>query len=155
MEVTYPDGSKDTTTVTVHVTPKPSNEKYEPTGGEITVEEGTPVSDEEITGKVTIPEGSNGTPSVVGKRPDTNKPGDYPVEVEVTYPDGSKDTATVTVHVKTKSSKENSKRVSTKALPKTGMYDGYSKLGFGFIGLYASLLLIRLNLRRKEDENLK
>src|SRR5699024_2340198 len=74
VEVTYPDGSKDTTTVTVHVTPKPSNEKYEPTGGEITVEEGTPVSDEEITGKVTIPEGSNGTPSVVGKRPDTNKP---------------------------------------------------------------------------------
>ena len=156
VEVTYPDGSKDTTTVTVHVTPKPSNEKYEPTGGEITVEEGTPVSDEEITGKVTIPEGSNGTPSIIGERPKTNTPGDYPVEVEVTYPDGSKDTTTVTVHVTPKPSTSNreSKKGLTKELPKTGMYGEYDKLGFGFMGLYAALVLIKFNLKRKEDEEL-
>ncbi|CAI3353375.1 LPXTG cell wall anchor domain-containing protein [Enterococcus cecorum] len=142
--------------MTVHVTPKPSNEKYEPTGGEITVEEGTPVSDEEITGKVTIPEGSNGTPSIIGERPNTNTPGNYPVEVEVTYPDGSKDTTTVTVHVTPKPSTSNreSKKGLTKALPKTGMYGEYDKLGFGFMGLYAALVLIKFNLKRKEDEEL-
>src|SRR5699024_9532351 len=103
------DGQRDIVHVVVQFTyeeSKPSNEKYEPTGGEITVEEGTPVSDEEITGKVTIPEGSNGTPGVVGERPDTNTLGDYPGEVEVTYPDGSKDTTTVTVHVTAKPSNE-------------------------------------------------
>ncbi|WP_265340814.1 Rib/alpha-like domain-containing protein, partial [Streptococcus agalactiae] len=76
----YPDGTKDTVEVTVHVTPKP-------------------VSDKEITDLVKIPDGSNGVPKVVGNRPNTDVPGDYKVTVEVTYPDGTKDTVEVTVHV--------------------------------------------------------
>ncbi|WP_265340599.1 Rib/alpha-like domain-containing protein, partial [Streptococcus agalactiae] len=46
-----------------------------------------------------IPDGSNGVPKVVGNRPNTDVPGDYKVTVEVTYPDGTKDTVEVTVHV--------------------------------------------------------
>ncbi|WP_443972394.1 alpha-like surface protein [Streptococcus agalactiae] len=101
VEVTYPDGTKDTVEVTVHVTPKPvpDKDKYDPTGGETTVPQGTPVSDKEITDLVKIPDGSKGVPTVVGDRPDTNVPGDHKVTVEVTYPDGTKDTVEVTVHV--------------------------------------------------------
>ncbi|MFU2207011.1 alpha-like surface protein, partial [Streptococcus pluranimalium] len=79
--------------------PTPDKDKYDPTGGETPVPQGTPVSDEEITYLVTIPEGSNGVPKVVGDRPNTDVPGDYKVTVEVTYPDGTKDTVEVTVHV--------------------------------------------------------
>ncbi|MGS4697225.1 alpha-like surface protein [Streptococcus agalactiae] len=101
VEVTYPDGTKDTVEVTVHVTPKPvpDKDKYDPTGGETTVPQGTPVSDKEITDLVKIPDGSKGVPTVVGDRPDTNVPGDHKVTVDVTYPDGTKDTVTVTIHV--------------------------------------------------------
>ncbi|QHO92814.1 alpha-like surface protein [Streptococcus agalactiae] len=99
VDVTYPDGSKDTVTVTIHVTPTPDKDKYDPTGGETTVPQGTPISDEEITDLVKIPGGSKGVPTVVGDRPDTNVPGDHKVTVDVTYPDGSKDTVTVTIHV--------------------------------------------------------
>ncbi|MFS5896436.1 Rib/alpha-like domain-containing protein, partial [Streptococcus agalactiae] len=74
-------------------------DKYDPTGGETTVPQGTPVSDKEITDLVKIPDGSKGVPTVVGDRPDTNVPGDHKVTVEVTYPDGTKDTVEVTVHV--------------------------------------------------------
>ncbi|MCC9726663.1 YSIRK signal domain/LPXTG anchor domain surface protein, partial [Streptococcus agalactiae] len=68
VEVTYPDGTKDTVEVTVHVTPKPvpDKDKYDPTGGETTVPQGTPVSDKEITDLVKIPDGSKGVPTVVG-----------------------------------------------------------------------------------------
>ncbi|WP_265340825.1 Rib/alpha-like domain-containing protein, partial [Streptococcus agalactiae] len=81
--------TKDTVEVTVHVTPKPvpDKDKYDPTGGETTVPQGTPVSDKEITDLVKIPDGSNGVPKVVGNRPNTDVPGDY------------KDTVEVTVHV--------------------------------------------------------
>ncbi|WP_283708343.1 alpha-like surface protein [Streptococcus agalactiae] len=108
VEVTYPDGTKDTVEVTVHVTPKPvpDKDKYDPTGGETTVPQGTPVSDKEITDLVKIPDGSKGVPTVVGDRPDTNVPGDHKVTVEVTYPDGTKDTVEVTVHVTPKPDKD-------------------------------------------------
>ncbi|WMU02545.1 alpha-like surface protein [Streptococcus agalactiae] len=108
VEVTYPDGTKDTVTVTIHVTPKPvpDKDKYDPTGGETTVPQGTPVSDKEITDLVKIPDGSKGVPTVVGDRPDTNVPGDHKVTVEVTYPDGTKDTVTVTIHVTPKPDKD-------------------------------------------------
>ncbi|MFS5127285.1 alpha-like surface protein, partial [Streptococcus agalactiae] len=81
------------------VLPVPDKDKYDPTGGETTVPQGTPVSDKEITDLVKIPDGSKGVPTVVGDRPDTNVPGDHKVTVEVTYPDGTKDTVEVTVHV--------------------------------------------------------
>ncbi|VTT08026.1 alpha-like surface protein [Streptococcus dysgalactiae] len=98
--VTYPDKSTDEVPVKVTVVdPRTDAEKNDPTGGETTVPQGTPISDEEITGLVKIPEGSNGVPKVVGDRPNTDVPGDYKVTVEVTYPDGTKDTVAVTVHV--------------------------------------------------------
>ncbi|HEO1888912.1 TPA: alpha C protein Bca, partial [Streptococcus agalactiae] len=68
----------------------PDKDKYDPTGGETTVPQGTPVSDKEITDLVKIPDGSKGVPTVVGDRPDTNVPGDHKVTVDVTYPDGTK-----------------------------------------------------------------
>ncbi|WP_438873667.1 Rib/alpha-like domain-containing protein [Streptococcus agalactiae] len=70
--VQNPDGTKDTVEVTVHVTPKPvpDKDKYDPTGGETTVPQGTPVSDKEITDLVKIPDGSKGVPTVVGDRPE-------------------------------------------------------------------------------------
>ncbi|WP_229037124.1 alpha-like surface protein Alp2, partial [Streptococcus agalactiae] len=98
--VTYPDKSTDEVPVKVTVVdPRTDAEKNDPAGGETTVPQGTPISDEEITGLVKIPEGSNGVPKVVGDRPNTDVPGDYKVTVEVTYPDGTKDTVAVTVHV--------------------------------------------------------
>ncbi|MGR1379049.1 LPXTG cell wall anchor domain-containing protein, partial [Streptococcus agalactiae] len=81
-------------------------DKYDPTGGETTVPQGTPVSDKEITDLVKIPDGSKGVPTVVGDRPDTNVPGDHKVTVDVTYPDGTKDTVEVTVHVTPKPDKD-------------------------------------------------
>ncbi|MCC9719543.1 YSIRK signal domain/LPXTG anchor domain surface protein, partial [Streptococcus agalactiae] len=64
VDVTYPYGTKDTVTVTNHVPPTPDKDKYDPTGGETTVPQGTPVSDKEITDLVKIPDGSKGVPTV-------------------------------------------------------------------------------------------
>ncbi|WP_459577670.1 Rib/alpha-like domain-containing protein, partial [Enterococcus faecalis] len=53
--VTYPDGTTDTVEVPVEVTKTPDADKYEPTGEKITVPEGTPITEDDVKGKVTIP----------------------------------------------------------------------------------------------------
>ncbi|MTB64282.1 YSIRK-type signal peptide-containing protein, partial [Streptococcus sp. zg-86] len=106
VEITYPDGTKDTVKVPVKVTETPTPEKgkdadkYEPGVGTVTVPQGTPIKADDILGKVTIPEGSGGTAKVVGEIPTTEEAGDKgTVTVEITYPDGTKDRVEVPVKV--------------------------------------------------------
>ena len=102
--VTYPDGSKDKTTVTV-VTGNPLKDAYEPSTKPINKPFGTPTTADEVKKAVTVPDypSSKGTPEVTiddqSKIPNGQTPGTYTVPVTVTYPDGSKDHANVTVNV--------------------------------------------------------
>ncbi|MCD8916504.1 YPDG domain-containing protein, partial [Staphylococcus simulans] len=102
--VTYPDGTKDHTTVTVVVAPKDSD-TYEPTVENITKPYGTPTTADEVKAKVTVPNFpvDKGTPVVAvddpSQLPDGNTEGTTPVNVTVTYPDGTKDHVTVNVTV--------------------------------------------------------
>ncbi|SQE72575.1 putative LPXTG cell wall-anchored protein [Staphylococcus lugdunensis] len=102
--VTYPDGSKDKTTVTV-VTGNPLKDAYEPSTKPINKPFGTPTTADEVKKAVTVPDypSSKGTPEVTiddqSKIPNGQTPGTYTVPVTVTYPDGTKDHTNVTVNV--------------------------------------------------------
>ena len=126
MDVTYPDGSKDTVDVTVTVEEpdapvEKDNEKFEPgyedgsgkPGEDVTVpapgfkdKDGNPAEAPEGT-KFTPGEGApdgvkvdEKTGEITVPVPEDAKPGDkITVPVDVTYPDGSKDTVDVTVTV--------------------------------------------------------
>ncbi|MGV3144232.1 Rib/alpha-like domain-containing protein, partial [Staphylococcus simulans] len=103
--VTYPDGTKDHVVVKVTVNPQPQNDKYEPTAGEITKPYGTATTEDEVKGKVSVPDfpADKGTPIVTvddsTKVPNGQTPGTFDVPVTVTYPDGTKDYVTVKVTV--------------------------------------------------------
>ena len=122
VDVTYPDGSKDTVDVTVTVEEpdapvEKDNEKFEPgyedgsgkPGEDVTVP--APGFKDKDGNKVTVPEGTKFTTDKDGVEvaedgslkvqiPADAKPGDkITVPVDVTYPDGSKDTVDVTVTV--------------------------------------------------------
>ena len=102
--VTYPDGSKDKTTVTV-VTGNPLKAAYEPSTKPINKPFGTPTTADEVKKAVTVPDypSSKGTPEVTiddqSKIPNGQTPGTHNVPVTVTYPDGSKDHVNVPVNV--------------------------------------------------------
>ncbi|WP_182673206.1 Rib/alpha-like domain-containing protein [Staphylococcus simulans] len=107
--VTYPDGTKDHVVVKVTVTPQPQNEKYEPTAGEITKPYGTPTTEDEVKGKVSVPdfpkEGDQPVITVdTTKVPDGKTSGEFEVPVTVTYPDKTTDTVNVKVTVGPKDS---------------------------------------------------
>jgi len=96
--VTYPDGTTDAVPVTITVktaadayNPTAKDDVKVPTGGEL------PPAGDVIEGE--LPDGT----TVVWKepKPDTTKPGDQTGKVEVTYPDGSKETVEVPVKVGT------------------------------------------------------
>ncbi|MGT2800999.1 Rib/alpha-like domain-containing protein, partial [Streptococcus marmotae] len=101
------DGLEGSTTVKLDVVtaapkPKPSldKDKYQPGVGIVTVPQGTRITNDDVLGKVTIPEGSGGTAVVTGMIPSTDQPGDKgTVTVVVTYPDGSSDSVEVPVKV--------------------------------------------------------
>ena len=102
--VTYPDGTKDHVTVKVTVTPQPQNDKYEPTAGEITKPYGTATTEDEVKGKVSVPDfPKEGDQPVITvdptKVPDGKTSGEFEVPVTVTYPDGTKDHVIVKVTV--------------------------------------------------------
>ncbi|MDY4762390.1 YPDG domain-containing protein [Streptococcus thoraltensis] len=102
VKVTYADGSTDTVEpeVTVHAKPKTQAELNEPTVTPEIVEKGGKV---DLTDNVDLTELPKGT-TVKDVTPagdiDTNTPGQYTGKIEVTYPDGSKDTVDVPVTVK-------------------------------------------------------
>ncbi|MGV3065939.1 Rib/alpha-like domain-containing protein [Staphylococcus simulans] len=107
--VTYPDGTKDHVIVKVTVTPQPQNDKYEPIAGEITKPYGTPTTEDEIKGKVSVPDfPKDGDQPVISvdttKVPDGKTSGEFEVPVTVTYPDKTTDTITVKVTVEPKDS---------------------------------------------------
>ena len=128
VDVTYPDGTKDTVDVTVTVdepdVPAPAekdNEKYQPgyedgsgkPGEDVKVP--APTFKDKDGKETTAPDGTKFTPGegapdgvtvdentgeITVKVPEDAKPGDkITVPVDVTYPDGTKDTVDVTVTV--------------------------------------------------------
>ncbi|MCZ0853556.1 Rib/alpha-like domain-containing protein, partial [Brevibacillus laterosporus] len=79
------------------------NDAYQPTTDEVTKDYGTPATEEDVTGAVTIPDppSEKGTPTITvddpSRLPDGNTPGTVDVPVTVTYPDGTEDHVTVPV----------------------------------------------------------
>ncbi|MCY3028031.1 Rib/alpha-like domain-containing protein, partial [Aerococcus sp. JJEM-2022a] len=114
--VTYPDGTEDKTEVTATVKEQPENEKYEPTTKTINKDYGQPTSEDEVKGAVTVPDYEKNSdypgksPIVTvndpSKLPDGKTSGVHKVPVIVEYPDGTKDTAIVTVTVKSQPENE-------------------------------------------------
>ena len=91
-------------------------DKYTPQTTSIIKEYGTSTTEEEIIGAVTVPGYLEDTVDELEialdnatQIPDGNTAGDYPVDVTVTYPDGSEDKVQVTVTVKEQ--KDNEKYI--------------------------------------------
>ncbi|MEO2857201.1 Rib/alpha-like domain-containing protein, partial [Enterococcus faecalis] len=101
IEVTYPDGTKDTVKVPVEVTDNRSDaDKYTPMVEGEKVEIGGKVDlTDNVTNLPTLPQGTTITDVTPGGTIDTNTPGNYEGVIEVTYPDGTKDTVKVPVEV--------------------------------------------------------
>ncbi|HAP8673950.1 TPA: LPXTG cell wall anchor domain-containing protein, partial [Enterococcus faecium] len=101
IEVTYPDGTKDTVKVPVEVTDNRSDaDKYTPmVEGEKVEVGGTVDLTDNVTNLPTLPEGTTVTDVTPDGTIDTNTPGNYEGVIEVTYPDGTKDTVKVPVEV--------------------------------------------------------
>ncbi|WP_185932653.1 Rib/alpha-like domain-containing protein, partial [Enterococcus faecalis] len=99
--VTYSDGSSDEVEVDVTVTDNRSDaDKYEPTVEGEKVEIGGKVDlTDNVTNLPTLPQGTTVTDVTPGGTIDTNTPGNYEGVIEVTYPDGTKDTVKVPVEV--------------------------------------------------------
>ncbi|MCG1876301.1 adhesin, partial [Staphylococcus epidermidis] len=101
--VTYPDGTQDHVTVPVTTNKQADNDAYEPTTDEVTKDYGTPTTEDDVTGAVTIPDypSDKEQPTIKvddpSKLPDGNTPGTSNVDVTVTYPDGTQDHVTVPV----------------------------------------------------------
>jgi len=100
--VTYPDGSKDEVPTVVHVTnPATDADKYTPETQPITTPEGqVPDPADGIKNKADLPNGTKYTWTDPGRvAQDVKKPGSHTETITITYPDGSRDTVTVTVNV--------------------------------------------------------
>ncbi|RIM81902.1 hypothetical protein BU107_14240 [Staphylococcus xylosus] len=88
--VTYPDDTEDHVTVTVTTKEQADNDAYEPTTEDITKDYGTPTTEEDVTGAVTVPNypSDKGTPTITvddpNTLPDGNTPGTEEVPVTVT-----------------------------------------------------------------------
>ncbi|TKM23689.1 Rib/alpha-like domain-containing protein [Enterococcus faecium] len=101
IEVTYPDGTKDTVKVPVEVVDNRNDaEKYTP---EVEKEEvnygGTIDLTDNVTNLEELPEGTKVNDVTPEGVIDTTQPGEYEGTIEVTYPDGTKDTVKVPVEV--------------------------------------------------------
>ncbi|MGJ5712520.1 Rib/alpha-like domain-containing protein [Staphylococcus auricularis] len=102
--VEYPDGSTDKVKVPVTIGKQSDASKYEPVPGTVTKDHGTPVTPEDITNAITIPNyPTDGQPPKItfdpNQVPDGNTPGTTEVDVTVEYPDGTKDKVKVPVTV--------------------------------------------------------
>ncbi|TJX29333.1 Rib/alpha-like domain-containing protein [Staphylococcus haemolyticus] len=103
--VTYPDGTKDHVKVPVTVGEEADNDAYDPNVEEVNKDHGTPTTEEDVTGAVTVPDYPSEKEQPVitvdnpDQLPDGNTPGTTEVDVTVTYPDGTKDHVKVPVTV--------------------------------------------------------
>ena len=103
--VTYPDGTSEDVDVNVTILNKDSD-SYEPTAKTLTKKHGETISNDDITGQVSVPNYPTGKKQPnknVGTGatlPNTNTPSESNVPVTVTYPDGTTDTVNVHVVVK-------------------------------------------------------
>ncbi|MGV3033357.1 Rib/alpha-like domain-containing protein, partial [Staphylococcus chromogenes] len=103
--VTYPDGTSDSIIVTVTVDAEPQNNQHEPVTSQVNQPYGTPTTETDVVGKVTIPGyPTTGDQPVItvdnpSALPDGSVSGTYDVPVTVTYPDGTTDHITVPVVV--------------------------------------------------------
>ncbi|WP_142762930.1 Rib/alpha-like domain-containing protein, partial [Staphylococcus aureus] len=99
------DGTTDHIKVPVTVGEQADNDAYEPTTDGVTKDHGTPTTEEDVTGAVTVPDyPSEGEQPVItvddpNQLPDGNTPGTTEVDVTVTYPDGTTDHIKVPVTV--------------------------------------------------------
>ncbi|EOE09427.1 rib/alpha/Esp surface antigen, partial [Enterococcus faecalis EnGen0078] len=98
IEVTYPDGTKDTVKVPVEVTDNRSDaDKYTPKGQKVTTElNKEPEASDGIKNKSDLPKG---TMYVWKEKVDVGIPGNKKATVVVIYPDGSKEEVEVVISV--------------------------------------------------------
>ena len=122
VKVTYADGSFDEAEVTLNY--GTAADKYEPeVEKEIVKPGGTVDLTDNVTNLDELPTGTK-VKDVTENPIDTSKPGDYTGKVEVTYPDGSKETLEVPVTVVNKTDAEKYKPVTKRELIEEGQtYD--------------------------------
>ncbi len=111
--VEYPDGTKDHITVPVTVGKQADNDKYTPETEGVNKDHGTPVTEDEVKGAVTVPgyptDGDQPTVTIddPNQLPDGSQEGTTDVNVTVEYPDGTTDHITVPVTVGKQPTKDN------------------------------------------------
>ena len=124
MTVTLPNGEEVDVTVPVTIkdttAPEKDADKYQPEVAKEEVEKGGKVDlTDNVTNLDKLPEGTKVKDVTPEGTIDTNKPGDYTGKVEVTYPDGSKETVDVEVTVKDTTPAEKTEN-PTVTVPKAG-----------------------------------
>ncbi|ENK6448504.1 YPDG domain-containing protein [Staphylococcus pseudintermedius] len=111
--VEYPDGTTDHITVPVTVGKQADNDKYTPETEGVNKDHGTPVTEDEVKGAVTVPgyptDGDQPTVTIddPNQLPDGSQEGTTDVNVTVEYPDGTTDHITVPVTVGKQPTKDN------------------------------------------------
>ncbi|HEC2156084.1 TPA: YPDG domain-containing protein [Staphylococcus delphini] len=103
--VTYPDGTTDHITVPVTIGKQADNDKYTPETEGVNKDHGTPITEDDVKGSITIPgyptDGDQPTITIddPSQLPDGSQEGTTDVSVTVTYPDGTTDHITVPVTI--------------------------------------------------------
>ncbi|PCF35161.1 adhesin [Staphylococcus delphini] len=111
--VKYPDGTTDHITVPVTIGDQADNDKYTPETEGVNKEHGTPVTEDEVKGSITIPgyptDGDQPTITIddPNQLPDGTKEGTTDVSVTITYPDGTTDHITVPVTIGKQPTEDN------------------------------------------------
>ena len=169
--VIYPDKTTDEVEVKVNVIdPSTDADKYDPkTEPEVIKPGEKPDLTDNVTNLDELPEGTKIKDITPDGAIDTNKPGEYEGKLEITYPDGSKETVTVKVTVEkpegastdndkkgddNKAVKESNVAKAASPWPKTG---DFANLGMYVAAAIASIVtlagLFFVGKRRKgEDE---
>lgn len=110
VEISYTDGTKTTVKIPVLVTeealkvslPKLDvNSLFNPEGGKLTVDKGATIADDDLFKQITgLPKDNKDYKLTIDSKPSTDKVGVFEAKIDVTYPDGTKDTVTIEVTIK-------------------------------------------------------